>query len=129
MARPDRITLISIYHLAVAVIFLLIACSLLVIPAIVAAATQGAPDAQVAVPVVTIVMLVLMAFFLIYAIANGAAAWGLWKLQPWGRWLAIVVSVIGLFVAMPISTIIRALILWLLFQPETEAAFRPGSAI
>ena len=124
MNHPDRITLISIYHFCVAGLFLLLSCALLMVPVIVGLAAESDQDARTAVPIVAVVMLVGVVFALAYALANALAGWGLWKLQPWGRWLAIAVSALGLFISIPISTIIRGFILWYLFQPEVEAAFR-----
>jgi len=35
------------------------------------------------------------ALYLLYAIASAAVAWGLWKLQEWGRRLALAVLALG----------------------------------
>lgn len=61
----------------------------------------------------------------IYLLLGGgqlAAGIGLWTLKPWGRTLQIVFSVIGL-IAVPIGTIISALILYYLFRPGVKVLF------
>jgi O-antigen ligase len=128
MKRPDGVTIISIYHYFTAGLLLLGACCLAVIPFIVAAAASAEPDAEVAVPIVAIVMGVGLLVVLVLAAAYGAIGWGLWRLKPWGRWGAIVVAVLGLL-AIPLGTIIGVAVLWYMFQPEalTVLAKRTGS--
>jgi hypothetical protein len=51
-----------------------------------------------------------------------ACAIGLWRLRPWGRTIALVLSWIGLL-AVPIGTIVSALLLYYLFRPGIRLIF------
>ena len=53
------------------------------------------------------------------------AGYGLLARKPWGRILAIVVSVLGIM-NFPLGTIIGAYGLWVLFQEEATYYFQPG---
>ena len=48
--------------------------------------------------------------------------WGLWRLKGWARWVAIGLAAISLL-AIPIGTVIGALIIWYLFKGEVKQAF------
>ncbi len=54
-------------------------------------------------------------------------AWGLWTMQGWARWVAIIFAVFSL-ISVPIGTIIGIIILLYLFQPEVKAAFGEAPA-
>lgn len=124
MKRPDGVTILGILHFVVGGLMLLTACALVTIPFIVAAAVsvEADPEAAVAVPIVAIVMLVVIVFLLLLAAANAVVGWGLWTLKPWARMGAIFLAILRLF-NVPIGTVIGALTLWYLFQPEGRAAF------
>ena len=126
MKRPDRITIISVYHFVVAGLLLLGACAMLAVPFIVSIAARGDPDAEVAIPIVAIVMAIAIFFVLALAVAHGVVGWGLWALKPWARIGSIVLAALGL-VNVPVGTIIGLLILWYLFQPEARTAFEAGA--
>lgn len=51
-----------------------------------------------------------------------AAAVGLWKLRPFGRRLQIILSIVGL-IAIPVGTLISALILYYLYRPGVKILF------
>lgn len=120
--RPDGLTLVAIVHFVEAGLFMLLACFLAMIPFIVGTALRGEPDADVAIPIVSITMGILVFLFFVYGLANAVVGWGLWQRQPWARIGAIALSVLRLF-SVPVGTIIGGLILWYLFQPEGQAAF------
>ncbi|MGZ4833919.1 MAG: hypothetical protein ACXVZQ_13395 [Terriglobales bacterium] len=79
--------------------------------------------------------------FLLVAAVNGLIAAGLWKLQGWARWTAILVAMIGVFLVLPsvssaildfrfgkllwsgLGTILRVMIAWYLLQPPVRDAF------
>ena len=79
--------------------------------------------------------------FLLVAAVNAVIAAGLWKLQGWARWIAILVAMIGVFLLLPtvssaildfrfgkllwsgLGTILRVMIAWYLLQPPVKEAF------
>ncbi len=79
--------------------------------------------------------------FLLVAAVNALIAAGLWKLQGWARWTAILVAMIGVFLVLPsvssaildfrfgkllwsgLGTILRVMIAWYLLQPPVRDAF------
>ena len=80
--------------------------------------------------------------FLLVAALGAAAAFGLWQLHNWARWLAIVVAIAGVVFLLPtvssaildfriaklawggLGTIVRVMIVWYLFQEPVREAFR-----
>jgi hypothetical protein len=128
MRRPDGVTIVSIVHFVEAGLFLLIACVLIMVPFIVSTATRGDAEArEIALPIVTVVMSILIGIFFLYGAANAVIGWGLWQMQPWGRLGAIVLSVLRCL-NIPVGTVIGGLILWYLFQPEAVEAFEGRAA-
>ncbi len=131
MKRPDGMTLLSIYHFLVAGLSLLGCCILALVPFIVAVAVSPWRSGYVAVPIVALAVLLGLILLFLYGAAHAAVGWGLWKLQPWARPGAIVLAILDLFAFPPLSTVIGALALWYLFQPEVRAALgesAPGGA-
>lgn len=74
--------------------------------------------------------LVMLAF----AAVVGATSYGLWRLQPWARTVAIVLLVLNLIGALLelaannltgglVTLLVNGLVLWYLFQPSVKAAF------
>ena len=120
MKRTDGITIISIWHYFVAALFVIGACFMIVVPIIVGLVPDA--DAAAAWPIVAIVSVVIIVVLLAFAAAFGAIGWGLWTLKPWARLGAMVTAGLSL-VAVPVGTLIGALILWYLLQPEARAAF------
>lgn len=59
------------------------------------------------------------------SVAQGITAVGLWKLKPWARIVATVLSVIGLL-GFPIGTLISAYFLWLLQSEKGGVVFNPA---
>lgn len=81
--------------------------------------------------------------FLLIAALGLAIALGLWQLQNWARWMAIIVAMIGIVLLLPnvssavfdfhfgklawggLGTIGRVMIAWYLSQPPVKDAFEP----
>jgi hypothetical protein len=79
--------------------------------------------------------------FLLVAAIGAAIALGLWRLQPWARWAAMVLAVFGLVMLVPsvsaavvffrmaklalggLGVIARTIIVWYLFQEPVVDAF------
>jgi multidrug transporter EmrE-like cation transporter len=79
--------------------------------------------------------------FLLVGALGGVIALGLWRLQKWARWLAIVAAIIGVVLLLPnvssamldfriaqlawsgLGTIVRVMIVWYLFQEPVREAF------
>ena len=79
--------------------------------------------------------------FLFVAALGAVVALGLWRLQRWARWLAILVAIIGVVLLVPsvsaavvffrmgklawgaLGTIVRVMIVQYLFQPGVKEAF------
>ena len=117
--RPDGVSIIAIYYFVMSFLFFLgiLAIVLFAILPIVFAAND--PDAVWGLVAVSFGLLVA----LILAVANLVVGVGLWQLREWARWGAIVLAVIGLL-GFPIWTVIGALIIYYLLQPEAKEAFR-----
>src|ERR1044072_5289523 len=62
--------------------------------------------------------------FLVVAAGELVAGWGLRALQPWGRIVGIILSVLGLL-GFPIGTLISAYILYLLLSKKGRTIFSP----
>ena len=79
--------------------------------------------------------------FVLVAVVGTVIAAGIWQLQNWARWLAILVAMIGVVLLLPsvssaildfrfgkllgggLGTIVRVLIVWYLIQPAVKEAF------
>ncbi len=119
MKRPDGVTIVAIYHLFAGAFGLLGGCAILffaVLPVIFS--VQDAAGLFWALFGLGIALMATVGAGLIALLV----AWGLLRLMPWARWAAIVLAAISLF-AFPIGTIIGALIIWYLLQPEAQQAF------
>ncbi|HJQ96778.1 MAG TPA: type II secretion system protein GspG [Candidatus Polarisedimenticolaceae bacterium] len=66
---------------------------------------------------------VIGAVFLAISLLAALCAYGLWTLKPWGRFLQIAFSCLGLIVGFPIGTVISILILIYMFQPGVRLLF------
>ena len=60
--------------------------------------------------------------FGVVGVLDIAAVVGLLRLREWGRWLAIVLAILGL-ILIPVHTIVGALIIWYLLSDEAKHAF------
>jgi hypothetical protein len=121
MKRPDGVTIIAIYEFLSAIPGLIGACAILVF------AFPGALQGAQGMDVIGAIFGLTIAFLFVGAgsIAAIIAGWGLLQLKEWGRWLAIALAILALF-AIPIGTIIGALIIWYLLQDEVRQAFQSG---
>jgi hypothetical protein len=90
---------------------------------IVGVAATSDPDARAAVPIVGLVMVLVAAFLFVIAVANVLVGWGLLRLAEWARITAIVLGFFRL-ISFPIGTVVGALIIWYMVQPQTVAVFR-----
>ncbi|TWU42529.1 hypothetical protein [Novipirellula artificiosorum] len=72
-----------------------------------------------------IVIAVLAMIYFGLGILQGFTAVGLWRLRPWARIVAIVLSVLGLL-AIPIGTIISGYFLYLLVSEKGQTVFSPA---
>ena len=80
-------------------------------------ADQGA---EVIIPI-AVLSLVSVPVFLIAA-ANVVAGWAMLRMLEWGRWLAIALGALAI-PAFPLGTVIGAVAIWYLLQPEVKDAF------
>jgi uncharacterized membrane protein (DUF2068 family) len=117
--RPDGVTVTAIYHYGIAVLFLL-GTVIMAVPAFILGIIALAEEADMVIPTVVLglIAVVLMVMCLIYL----AVGYGLWKLQQWARVAAIALAILSLL-AVPIGTILGAITLWYLLQPEIAARF------
>ncbi|WP_442507873.1 hypothetical protein SH528x_006814 [Novipirellula sp. SH528] len=74
---------------------------------------------------IRVVMGVMGLLYLSLGLLQGFTAVSLWKLRPWARIVAIVLSVIGL-IGFPIGTLISAYFLYLLLSEKGQMVFSPG---
>lgn len=120
MRRNDAISLTAIYHIAMGVPFVLGAVALLflMIPALFAVPATGTGVSLWPAFLIGIGLF----FTVLFAVAFILVGIGLWLLWPWARWGAIVLSILML-PAFPVWTIIGALTIWYLLQPEARRAF------
>ncbi len=88
-------------------------------------------DARIAIPILGFIGAVIAAFVLLLSLPGLIAGFGLLKLRPWARILAIVLSALNLL-NVPIGTAVGIYGLWVLLQAGTERLFaqsyevRPG---
>ena len=120
MKRPDGVTIVAIWHLLGGVFGLMGACAILAIP-IPAILLGGEGGVGMLVPVAALGIGFL-------AVAAGAAiglvaAWGLFTLKDWARWLTVVLAAFSM-PAFPIGTIIGGIIIWYLLTDQVRVAFQ-----
>ncbi|NLD43608.1 MAG: hypothetical protein GX657_08945 [Chloroflexi bacterium] len=116
--RPDIVTVIAIYHLFEAAMFLMGLLVLAVLAVVILTGARGEPGTLVPVALAAVGGMFLFAL----AAANVAVGWGLLTLRNWARWGAIFLSVLRL-PNIPIGTAIGGLIIYFLLQDEAVAAF------
>ena len=119
MKRPDGITVIAVWHFVQAFFLLIGACTLLAIPASGVFAEIGDPIGEFWAGFGVTCGVI---WLLITGVALVLSGWGLLKMKQWGRWLAFVLAIFGLF-AFPIGTVIGGLIIWYLLKEDTREAF------
>ena len=119
MKRPDGITVIAVWHFVQAFFLLIGACTLLAVPASGVFAEIGDPIGEFWAGFGVTCGVI---WLLITGVALVLSGWGLLKMKQWGRWLAFVLAIFGLF-AFPIGTVIGAVIIWYLLRKDTREAF------
>ena len=91
---------------------------------IVGIAAGHAPEAGIAIPIVSLVGGIIFFLILLTSLPSVAVGYGLLKLQPWGRILGIILSAIHLL-TFPLGTALGIYGLWVLLSPATEALLQP----
>ena len=119
MKRPDGITIIAVWFFVEAFFLLIGACTLLAIPASGVFGEIGDPIGEFWAGFGVTCGVI---WLLITGVALVLSGWGLLKMKQWGRWLAFVLAIFGLF-AFPIGTVIGGLIIWYLLKEDTREAF------
>ena len=114
--RPDGITVLSVYHFLVAALSAMGICVGFVFLLALAFSNQYVS------PVVPILLGFGIVLSFILVLANAAAGWALLKMLEWGRWLSVALGVLSLLL-FPVGTIIGAVVIWYLLQPEVKDAF------
>jgi hypothetical protein len=116
--RPQGVTLLAIYRFFVGVVALVLA-------GIVVLATLPMlfvmTDAVGAVVVFFILGMAGFAIF-VYAALSLAVGWGLLEMQPWARWIALVLAVLGLL-DFPTGTAVGVITIWYLTQDSLVQQF------
>ncbi len=74
---------------------------------------------------IRVVMGVMGLLYFSLGLLQAFTAVSLWKLRPWARIVAIILSVIGL-IGFPIGTLISAYFLYLLLSEKGQMVFSPG---
>ena len=117
--RPDKVTLIAVWFgINAAISLFLVAVLLFVLPGLVPPDTADDPDRGPLVIARGFGYLLFGGF----GVLDIAAVVGLLRLREWGRWLAIVLAILGL-IFIPVHTIVGALIIWYLLSDEAKHAF------
>jgi hypothetical protein len=131
--RPAGVTAVAIAFLLAAAYLLVIGLTMLARPGLIsmAAGAELLSGLEIAGPYM----------FLLTAVVGMVVAIGLWLLQNWARWIAILVAVIGVVLLLPnvssaildfrfgklawggLGVIVRAIIVWYLFQEPVRDAF------
>ena len=119
MSRDDGITLVAVYFFVVAGLLALGALATVLIP-LIPLSVGGMPFGGA--------MALLIVFGLGFLVVGGLAVLhlivglGLLGRKEWARWLAIILSLLGLF-NFPIGTVIGGLIIVFLLQDNVQEAF------
>ncbi len=117
--RPDKVTLIAVWFgINAAILLFLVAVLLFVFPGLVLPDTADDPDRGLLVIARGFGYLLFGGF----GVLDIAAVVGLLPLREWGRWLAMILAVLGL-ILIPIHTIVGAIIIWYLLSDEAKHAF------
>ena len=117
--RPDKVTVIAVwFSINAAISLFLVAALLFVFPALVERDIADDPDRGI----LTFARFFGGFLFGGFGVLNIAVVVGLLRLREWGRWLAIVLAILGL-ILIPVHTIVGALIIWYLLSDEAKHAF------
>jgi hypothetical protein len=124
-----HVKVLGVLHIVLGALGIIGALSLMIIfgGAATAVAAEGDPDAAFAIPILGIIGAGTVAFLVLASLPGIAAGWGLIKFRPWGRILALVMSILAL-VLFPIGTLVGIYGLWVLLNKDTERLFVPTQA-
>jgi hypothetical protein len=86
------------------------------------AGASGEEGAPVGAAILGLTGVAMSAVFLVFSIPALAAGWGLFKLRPWARILAIILAAIAL-TKIPFGTLFGIYALIILFNKDTERLF------
>ncbi len=117
--RPDKVTLIAVWFgINAAISLFVVAALLFVFPAIVLPEMADDPERGL------VITAGFFGGFLFagFAVLDIAAVVGVLRLREWGRWFAIVLALLGLFLV-PVHTIVGVLIIRYLLTDEAKHAF------
>lgn len=117
--RPDGVTVIAIYYFVTAIPALLSACFLVGVP--ISGVLRDIGD-EVGIFFATSSIICLTLLVAGSGILSLVTGWGLLKMADWGRWLALFLAVLSLFL-FPLGTIIGGIIIWYLLQDDVQGAF------
>ena len=80
-----------------------------------------------AMPITGLYLLILSGYLILIAAPLVATGYGLYKLQPWARWVGIVANAVNIL-NVPFGTAVGLYALWVLMSDETEPLFedKPG---
>jgi hypothetical protein len=81
----------------------------------------------VAMPITGLYLLILSGYMILIAAPLIATGLGLFRFQPWARWVGIALNAVNILNA-PVGTVIGLYALWVLMSDETEPLFedKPG---
>jgi hypothetical protein len=129
-----HVKVLAVLHIALSSVSVLAAMFLMValggVSAIVG--TNAAPeDAAIALPILGITGIALSLFLLAIALPGLITGFGLLQRKSWARIVGLVLSVLHIInlAFFPISTVLGAYGLWVLFHKDTERLFNAGSAV
>ena len=123
--RPDKVTVIAVWFgINAAISLFLVAALLFVLPVFVERDMADDPDGGLGEQRGRLIFARFFGVFLFggFGVLDIAAVVGLLRLREWGRWLAIVLAILGL-ILIPVHTIVGALIIWYLLRDEAKHAF------
>ena len=120
--RPDKVTLVAVWFGINAAISLVLVAVLHFALEATTRDAAGEPDRGL----VFGALFLGRFLFIVYGALGVVAIVGLLRLRNWGRWLAMILAVLGL-ILIPIHTIIGALIIWYLLGDEAKHAFGAAS--
>jgi hypothetical protein len=124
-----HVKVLGVLHIVFGALGIVCAFILMIIlgGAVTAVAAEGDPDAALAIPILGIVGAGTVAFLVLASLPGIAAGWGLIKFRPWGRILALVLSILAL-VLFPFGTLVGIYGLWVLLNKDAERLFVPTQA-
>jgi hypothetical protein len=124
-----HVKVLGVLHIILGALGIFCALILMIIlgGAATAVVAEGDPDAALAIPILGIVGAGTAAFLVLASVPGIAAGWGLIKFRPWGRILALVLSILAL-VLFPFGTLVGIYGLWVLLNKDAERLFVPTQA-